>query len=31
MRSMAETRGEDLAELCAAVDANTEAAFGGRW
>jgi TatD DNase family protein len=28
---MAETRGEDLAELCAAVDANTEAAFGGRW
>jgi TatD DNase family protein len=31
MRSMAETRGEDLAELCAAVDANTEAAFGGTW
>jgi TatD DNase family protein len=31
MRWMAETRGEDLAELCAAVDANTEAAFGGRW
>jgi TatD DNase family protein len=31
MRSMAETRGEDLAELCAAVDANTDAAFGGRW
>jgi TatD DNase family protein len=31
MRSMAETRGEDLAELCAAVDANTEAAFGGAW
>ena len=30
MRSMAATRGEDLAELCAAVDANTEAAFG-RW
>jgi TatD DNase family protein len=28
---MAETRGEDLAELCAAVDANTEAAFGGTW
>ncbi len=28
MRSMAATRGEDLAELCAAVDANTEAAFG---
>lgn len=31
MRSMAETRGEDLEALCAAVDANTEAAFGGRW
>ena len=31
MRSMAETRGDDLAELCAAVDANTEAAFGGPW
>ena len=31
MRSMAETRGDDLAELCAAVDANTEAAFGGSW
>jgi TatD DNase family protein len=31
MRSMAETRGEELAELCAAVDANTEAAFGGAW
>jgi TatD DNase family protein len=31
MRSMAETRGEDLAELCAVVDANTEAAFGGTW
>ena len=30
MRSMAATRGEDLAELCAAVDANTEAALG-RW
>jgi TatD DNase family protein len=30
MRSMAATRGEDLAELCAAVDANTETAFG-RW
>ena len=28
MRSMAATRGDDLAELCAAVDANTEAAFG---
>ncbi len=31
MRSMAQTRGEDLAELCAAVDANTDAAFGGPW
>ncbi len=31
MRSMAATRGEDLEELCAAVDANTDAAFGGRW
>ncbi len=31
MRAMAETRGEDLAALCAAVDANTEAAFGGAW
>ena len=31
VRSMAETRGDDLAELCAAVDANTEAAFGGTW
>ena len=28
MRSMAATRGEDLTVLCAAVDANTEAAFG---
>ena len=31
MRSMAETRGDDLEGLCAAVDANTEAAFGGSW
>lgn len=31
MRSMAATRGEDLESLCAAVDANTEAAFGGAW
>ena len=31
MRSMAQTRSEDLAELCAAVDANTDAAFGGAW
>ncbi|GAW49018.1 MULTISPECIES: TatD family hydrolase [unclassified Nocardioides] len=31
MRTMAEVRGDDLADLCAAVDANTEAAFGGSW
>ncbi len=31
MRSMAATRGEDLAALCAAVQANTDAAFGGAW
>ncbi|HEY1134574.1 MAG TPA: TatD family hydrolase [Nocardioides sp.] len=31
MRLMAEVRGEDLGELCAAVDANTDAAFGGPW
>ena len=31
MRAMAEVRNEDLADLCAAVDANTEAAFGGAW
>ncbi|GAB2969815.1 TatD family hydrolase [Nocardioides montaniterrae] len=31
MRRMAEERGEDLAALCAAVDGNTEAAFGGSW
>jgi TatD DNase family protein len=31
MRLMAEVRGDDLAELCAAVDGNTEAAFGGAW
>lgn len=31
MRVMAEVRGDDLAELCAAVDANTEVAFGGAW
>jgi TatD DNase family protein len=28
---MAETRGEDLEQLCRALDANTEAAFGGGW
>jgi TatD DNase family protein len=31
VRAMAEVRGEDLADLCAAIDANTEAAFGGAW
>ncbi|MGA9749541.1 MAG: TatD family hydrolase [Nocardioides sp.] len=31
MRAMAQARGEDLAVLCAAVDANTEDAFGGPW
>jgi TatD DNase family protein len=31
MRSMAETLDTDLAGLCEAVDANTDAAFGGRW
>ncbi|MDH2414688.1 TatD family hydrolase [Nocardioides sp. CER19] len=31
LRVMAEVLGEDLGELCAAIDANTEAAFGGAW
>jgi TatD DNase family protein len=31
VRSMAETLDTDLEELCAAVDANTDAAFGGPW
>jgi TatD DNase family protein len=31
MRAMAETRGDDLEALCAAVDANTSEAFGGAW
>jgi len=31
LRAMAEVRGDDLGELCAAVDANTDVAFGGRW
>jgi TatD DNase family protein len=31
MRSMAQTLGVDLEALCAAVDENTDAAFGGRW
>lgn len=31
MRAMAQVRDDDLGELCAAVDANTERAFGGTW
>ncbi|MCW2857825.1 MAG: TatD family deoxyribonuclease [Marmoricola sp.] len=31
VRAMAEIRGVDLGELCRAIDANTEVAFGGTW
>ena len=31
VRAMAETRGEDLEQLCRAIDANTDRAFGGTW
>lgn len=31
MRTMAEVRGADLGELCAAVETNTDVAFGGAW
>lgn len=31
VRSMAATRGTDLAGLCRAIEANTDAAFGGSW
>ncbi|MEJ7628545.1 MAG: TatD family hydrolase [Nocardioidaceae bacterium] len=31
VRAMAAVRGDDLADLCRALDANTDAAFGGRW
>ena len=31
VRSMAATRGDDLADLCRAIEANTDAAFGGAW
>ena len=31
VRFMAEHRGEDLAELCAALEVSTDAAFGGPW
>jgi TatD DNase family protein len=31
MQLMAEVRGDDLGDLCVAVDGNTERAFGGTW
>jgi TatD DNase family protein len=31
VRAMSRTRGDDLETLCANLDANTEAAFGGPW
>lgn len=31
VRAMAEVRGVDLADLCEAIDANTDVAFGGPW
>ncbi|MGH3413940.1 MAG: TatD family hydrolase [Marmoricola sp.] len=31
VRSMAATRGDDLAELCATIADNTDTAFGGTW
>ncbi|MFL6156735.1 MAG: TatD family hydrolase [Marmoricola sp.] len=31
VRAMAAARGTDLAELCRAIDANTDRAFGGSW
>jgi TatD DNase family protein len=31
VRAIAEVRGDDLTELCVAVDAATDAAFGGGW
>lgn len=31
VRAMAEVRGDDLEELCRAIDAATETAFGGTW
>jgi len=31
VRAMAQVRGADLAELCRAIEANTENAFGGAW
>ncbi len=31
VRAMAQVRGEDLADLCGAIDENTSVAFGGAW
>jgi TatD DNase family protein len=31
VRAMAQARGDDLTALCEAIDANTEAAYGGAW
>ncbi|MBF4161638.1 TatD family hydrolase [Nocardioides acrostichi] len=31
VRTMAQVRGDDLEELCRAIDATTEEAFGGSW
>jgi TatD DNase family protein len=31
VRAMAQARGDDLADLCAALDANATTAFGGPW
>ncbi|TWG96763.1 TatD DNase family protein [Nocardioides sp. J9] len=31
VRAMAAERGDDLGELCAAIDTNSETAFGGTW
>jgi TatD DNase family protein len=31
VRAMAQTRGDDLADLCQAIEENTEQAFGGTW
>jgi TatD DNase family protein len=31
VRAMADVRGDDLETLCRAINANTEAAFGGAW
>ena len=31
VRAMAEVRGDDLGALCEAIDATTDAAFGGAW